>query len=586
MQEIKKANKARLAEADSIERNKNALKKQKDAVIELSRPYNKLISQHKLSKKVLQDLIVSKGKDNLLTKKAQIEYDRLTKKVNQANGATRNFAKGGLRSSARGIKNLLGAFGLIGGFQLFARAIGDTFNRVREFDKSMQNLAGVFRTTRGQLKPLEATIIEVAGSSIKTSREVATLAETLATLGKSPEQIQKLLKPVVDLGIGLNATGADAGEFLIQMLNAFGASDDEALKYADTIATIRTSTTLDFQKMRDSFQYIAPISRLLGKDLAYTGAVVGILADNGLKAQQAGRVLGTSLQKLAIKGLTLTQALEQINKAQSDGVKETELLAMANSLLGAEGAKIGIVLARNSKIIEENAQAIRDNGGALNDLVNEQLKSLDAKLLILDASWERLIFSIENGNGAISGFFKNGATLATGFLNVLTDINDTSDGLFDFLLKYSQSLTIAGRIQLSTEAAMKRETEKRISIIDKILEIEKDLGVIEHERNNNKSQYIKINSIELAKMLEKKKLSKDSSNESEKEIKKEIEGKKEINKYLIGSLEYYKKQISLAKQSIEQTVMSTEEYEKQTREIKKAENAIDSLIRKVKKIKR
>jgi CRISPR/Cas system CSM-associated protein Csm2 small subunit len=393
--EIQRANKSRLREADSIERNKNALKKQKDAVIELSRPYNKLISQHKLSKKVLQDLIVSKGKDNLLTKKAQIEYDRLTKKVNQANGATRNFAKGGLRSSARGIRNLLGAFGLIGGFQLFARAIGNTFNRVREFDKSMQNIAGVFRTTRNALKPLESTIIEVAGASIKTSREVATLAETLATLGKSPEQIQKLLKPVVDLGIGLNVSGAEAGEFLIQMLNAFGASDDEALKYADTIATIRTST-MDFQKMRDSFQYIAPISRLLNKDLAYTGAVVGILADNGLKAQQAGRVLGTSLQKLAIKGFTLTEALEQINKAQSEGVKETELLAMANSLLGAEGAKIGIVLARNSKIIEENAQAIRDNGGALDDLVNEQLKSLDAKLLILDASWERLIFSIEN----------------------------------------------------------------------------------------------------------------------------------------------------------------------------------------------
>ena len=510
IKEIQRANRARVKEADSIERNKNALKKQKDAVIEMSRPYNKLIAQHKQAKKVLQDVTVAQGKNSLQTKKAQTEYDRLSKKVNQANGATRNFAKGGLRSSARGIKNLLGAFGLIGGFQLFARAIGDTFNRVREFDKSMQNLAGVFRTTREQLKPLEATIIEVAGSSIKTSREVATLAETLATLGKSPEQIQKLLKPVVDLGIGLNATGADAGEFLIQMLNAFGASDDEALKYADTIATIRTSTTLDFQKMRDSFQYIAPISRLLGKDLAYTGAVVGILADNGLKAQQAGRVLGTSLQKLAIKGLTLTQALEQINKAQSEGVKETELLAMANSLLGAEGAKIGIVLARNSKIIEENAQAIRDNGGALDDLVNEQLKSLDAKLLILDASWERLIFSIENGNGAISGFFKNGATLATGFLKTLTDINDTSDGFFDFLIKYTQSFTGVGRMQLNTEAVIKRETEKRISIIDKILEIEKDLGVIEHERNNNKSQYIKINSIELAQMLEKKKLESES----------------------------------------------------------------------------
>jgi hypothetical protein len=295
---------------------------------------------------------------------------------------------------------------------------------VREFDKSMQNLAGVFRTTRDALKPLEATVIDVAGESIRTTTEVAKLAETLATLGKTPEQIQKLLKPVVDLGIGLNATGADAGEFLIQMLNAFGASDDEAMKYADTIATIRTSTTLDFQKMRDSFQYIAPISRLLGEDLAYTGAVVGILADNGLKAQQAGRVLGTSLQKLAIQGLTLTQALEKINAAQSRGVKETQLLAMANSLLGAEGAKIGIVLARNTDIIEKNAQAIRDNGGALEDLVNEQLKSIDAKILVLDASWEKLIVTVDNGTGAISTFFKTGVEGLTDFINAISDFGN------------------------------------------------------------------------------------------------------------------------------------------------------------------
>jgi TP901 family phage tail tape measure protein len=408
--------------------DKNAsLRGTKKAIDDILSPYDKLISKQKSAKKVLLDLMVAQGKNTTETRKAQKEYDRLTQKVNQANLATKNFSVKGLNSMAAGFRNLLSAFGIIGGIQIFARAIGDTFNRVREFDKSMQNLAGVFRTNRTALKPLEETIISVAGASIKTSREVANLAETLATLGKSPEQIQKLLKPVVELGIGLNATGAEAGEFLIQMLNAFGASDDEAVKYADTIATIRTSTTLDFQKMRDSFQYIAPISRLLGKDLAYTGAVVGILADNGLKAQQAGRVLGTSLQKLAIKGLTLTQALEQINQAQREGVKETELLAMANSLLGAEGAKIGIVLARNSEIIDINAEAIRNNGGALDDLVNQQLESLDAKLLLLDASWEKLVISIDNGTGAISTFFKAGIDGLTNFVNAASDFNLISE---------------------------------------------------------------------------------------------------------------------------------------------------------------
>jgi hypothetical protein len=430
LNDINKANKARLSEADAIERNKKALDRQKQSMIEASRPFNELIAKHKLSKSVLQDLIVSQGRNSSETKKAQKEYDRLTQKVNQANLATKNFSVSGLNSMAAGFKNLLGAFGIIGGIQIFARAIRDTFNRVREFDKSMQNLSGVFRTNREALKPLEKTIIDVAGASIKTSTEVANLAETLATLGKSPEQIQKLLKPVVDLGIGLNASGAEAGEFLIQMLNAFGASDDEAMKYADTIATIRTSTTLDFQKMRDSFQYIAPISRLLGKDLAYTGSVVGILADNGLKAQQAGRVLGTSLQKLAIKGFTLTEALEQINQAQREGVKETELLAMANSLLGAEGAKIGIVLARNSEIIEKNAQAIRDNGGALDDLVNEQLKSTDAKLLILNATWEELILTIESGEGKLSTLFDGFIETITFAIKQTTELEKAQSDLF------------------------------------------------------------------------------------------------------------------------------------------------------------
>jgi len=414
-------------QAQALEKEQRETAKQTARNTELSRAYVKLVNEQKKAKKVLQDLIVTQGKGSRETKKAQKEYDKLTAKVNQANKATSNFSKTGLGSMARGFKNLLGAFGVIGGIQIFANAVKDTFKRVREFDKSMQNLAGVFRTTREALKPLEKDIISVAGQSVKTSREVADLAESLATLGKTPEQIRKLLKPVVDLGIGLEATGEDAGEFLIQMLNAFGASDDEAMKYADTIATIRTSTTLDFQKMRDSFQYIAPISRLLGKDLAYTGSVVGILADNGLKAQQAGRVLGTSLQKLASQGLSLDDALNQINEATSKGVKEVELLAMANKLLGAEGAKIGIVLAENKTLIDENAQSIRDNGGALKDLVEQQMESLDAKLLVLDASWEELILRIENGQGVFSNAFKSIIIGATDFLNVLSDINQVTE---------------------------------------------------------------------------------------------------------------------------------------------------------------
>ena len=147
--------------------------------------------------------------------------------------------------------------------------------------------------------------------------------------------------------------------------------------------------------MRDSFQYLAPISKVLNKDLAYTGALVGILSDNGLKAESAGRLLATAQQKLATENKTLNDALNEINNAYKEGKTDLEVLALASSLFGKQAGKIGVILARNIDVLETNAQAIRDNTGALKDLTDRQLESLDAKLKILDSTWEEFILSVE-----------------------------------------------------------------------------------------------------------------------------------------------------------------------------------------------
>jgi tape measure domain-containing protein len=145
---IKKANAERIREADAIERNKKALQKQKEKSIELSRAYVQLVNRQKQAKKVLQDLIVSQGKNSAQTKKAQKEYDKLTAKVNLANKATSNFSKTGLGSMARGFKNLLGAFGIVGGIQLFADFARQSFEVV----KKLQSLNFALRTVTDTTK--------------------------------------------------------------------------------------------------------------------------------------------------------------------------------------------------------------------------------------------------------------------------------------------------------------------------------------------------------------------------------------------------------------------------------------------------
>ncbi|AKG94200.1 tail length tape measure protein [Polaribacter phage P12002L] len=150
--QITKANKARVQEADKIERNKQALQKQKTASIELSRAYVQLINQQKQAKKTLQDLIVSQGKNSVQTKKAQKEYDTLTKKVNQANKATSNFSKTGLGSMVRGLKNLVGAFGLVGGVQLLASISKEVFTLTRELNSMSFSMKTVIKDSEELLQ--------------------------------------------------------------------------------------------------------------------------------------------------------------------------------------------------------------------------------------------------------------------------------------------------------------------------------------------------------------------------------------------------------------------------------------------------
>jgi len=128
----------RIAQSKKIQTEKekevSKTNRQKNATEELNRAYIQLVNKQKQAKKILQDLIVTKGKDNKLTKQAQKEYNALTKRVNQANKATSNFSKTGLGSAVRGFKNLLGAFGVIGGIQMFANMTQEVFKTVKKLE--------------------------------------------------------------------------------------------------------------------------------------------------------------------------------------------------------------------------------------------------------------------------------------------------------------------------------------------------------------------------------------------------------------------------------------------------------------------
>ena len=278
--------------------------------------------------------------------------------------------------------------------------------------------------SRKDLAAIEKTIIDVAGSSTKTSGEVAKLATALATLGASEVEIRNLIEPVNNLSIGLKATSEEAAELLKGTLNAFGESSTSARRYADVIAKMRTSTALDFERIKDSLGFVAPTAKAVGLTIEGLGARIGVLVNNSVKASRAGRLLNSSFGRLISKGLSLDEALEQINNS-------TDKVSTATELFGVQAFGIGLILADNVDKVAELTAEYENSRGSLKKLVDIEMTSMDARLKLLDSGFERFILTITKGDNFISDIFKWTIDDLTKGFNFLSDALGGVDRRFE-----------------------------------------------------------------------------------------------------------------------------------------------------------
>lgn len=428
---MESTNQALIKERTLLAETNLEIKRQAIANGLLESSYKKLSAQVTLAGNKIKDIIAtgklaseSQEQYNARLAKAQKEFDQLNARVRAADAAIGQFNRnvGNYPQAAfDGIKKLIEAFGLVTGIQLFVSVVKDAFTTVREFEKEIVNLAAISGKSRAEIAPLEAKIREVSKSSINGATDVAKLATELIKLGSTTQEAERLLEPVNNLSVALQASAEDSATLVKSILNAYGEGADEAARVTDILAESANRSALDFQGLRDSFSYLAPAARALGIPIEKTAAIIGTLADNGIKAESAGRLTSTAFARLASQGLTLEDALKKINVAQKDGSSQLEVLSLASNLFGAEAGKIGLILANNTEKINESTLAYENSEGALKSLTDKQLKSLDSELKILSSAWEDYILDTNEASGA-SSTLSGAIRFLSGNLKTIIDV--------------------------------------------------------------------------------------------------------------------------------------------------------------------
>ena len=207
---------------------------------------------------------------------------------------------------------------------------------------------------------------------------------------------------------------ATTSDIVTDALTAFGLSAADSGHFADILAAASSNANTNVSMMGETFKYCAPIAGALGFSAEDTAEAIGLMANSGIKASQAGTSLRTIMNNLSgevtfvgknIGEVTIATSnadgsMRSLNDILADcrvafsGLSESEKAANAEALVG-KNAMSGFLALMNSseKDINKLRGAIENCDGASESMAETMQDNLNGQLTILKSQLEELAIS-------------------------------------------------------------------------------------------------------------------------------------------------------------------------------------------------
>ena len=259
-----------------------------------------------------------------------------------------------------------------------------------------------------------------------TAADVAGLQESFTRLGFSTSEIQKVTEGTLALAQASGTDLSTAADVAGATLRAFGLDASETGRVTDVMASSFANSALDMSSFRESMKFVAPVAKSAGLSIEETTAMLGALANNGVKGSQAGTALrriisdlgGTGanvskeIDKLAKKGLNLADAKDEVGRTA-----QTALLILSEA---------GDTTAELTDKFNSAEGAAKDMANIMNDSAEGGIKTMESALYeaqlaigsALAPAVNDLVKTITDAANAFSGLSRGTqkAIVATGAL--------------------------------------------------------------------------------------------------------------------------------------------------------------------------
>jgi len=318
------------------------------------------------------------------------------------------------------------------------------------FESEMSKVSAISGATGDELQSLTDKAKEMGAKTKFSATESAQAMEYMAMAGWKTADMLNGIEGIMNLAAASGENLATTSDIVTDALTAFGLSAQDSTHFADVLAAASSNANTNVSMMGETFKYVAPVAGALGFSVEDCGVAIGLMANSGIKAGQAGTSLRQMLSRLTkptkevqtamdTLGLSLTDSVgnvKSLDTVMSDlrsgfsGLSKAEQTQIATSLAGQE-AMSGLLAIVNAS--DEDFNKLKDSiynaDGAAAEMAATMQDNLAGQITILKSGLEGLGISIYE---SVEVPLKN---LASVGVKAISDLNEAyaSGGFVGFI---------------------------------------------------------------------------------------------------------------------------------------------------------
>ena len=221
-----------------------------------------------------------------------------------------------------------GAKQLVAGIALMATGVkvlgllnstfGASITTAADFEQAMARVGAVSGATGEDFERLTQQAKDLGRETQFSATQAAASQENLARAGFQTNEIINAMPGLLNMAAAEGMDLANAADIASSAIRGFGLNASEANRVADVLAKTSSASNTSIALLGESLKYAAGPAKALGFTIEQTNAMLGIMANSGIKGTQAGNALKSAFLRLSKEPKQVAKALNEMGVKAKD----------------------------------------------------------------------------------------------------------------------------------------------------------------------------------------------------------------------------------------------------------------------------